>query len=165
MDFSILYLFAEITIGIAGFIAIVISFKTSQTKWRQGDLNIFFGMLTHCSEALLFSMLLPILSEIFQSSQDSVLMIMSFALGLVTAFHMSTILIVEWKRGWMARFIAFITASIGYFVLYNLYFKVYDFYAVYILGAFVHVFQAFFLFVFTMVEDVIIFNRSIHNQD
>ncbi len=72
--------FAEISVGILGFTAIVIMFKTEHTKWNE---SLFQGMISHCIQALVYS-ILPFILISFELNDKSVWMICSIVLGLIT---------------------------------------------------------------------------------
>ena len=72
--------FAEISIGILGFTAIVIMFKADRSEWNH---NIFNGLISHSMQALLYS-ILPFILDAYHCSAETIWLICSAVLGAIT---------------------------------------------------------------------------------
>lgn len=86
-EFDTLYTLAEIAVALAGFAAVVVLFKrTDSGKWTLEDADRFNGMLMHAMAAGFFCILPPFLS-VFTSDPALVWKVGSIALGTQIVAH------------------------------------------------------------------------------
>ena len=146
---DLLSLFAEVTIGIAGFSAIVLAVR-GKSVYNAQNRDVFIGMLVHCSQALLYSILPMVCLLIFPAAK------VWFWLTLIaagfTTLHMLGVLIQEWKRGWGVRIGSFIEATLGVLLLINLSTEWSPAAHVYPVAPFIHLFQSFLLFLSMLIQ-------------
>ena len=146
---DLLSLFAEVTIGIAGFSAIVLAVR-GKSVYNAQNRDVFIGMLVHCSQALLYSILPMVCLLIFPAAK------VWFWLTLIaagfTTLHMLGVLIQEWKRGWGVRIGSFLETLICIAVLTNLAYAWSPTPNVYPVVPFIHLFQSFLLFLMMLIN-------------
>lgn len=75
--------FAEISIGILGFTAIVIMLKSQHSQWNE---SVFQGMISHCVQALLYS-ILPFILEAYDCKPETIWICCSLVLGIITMWQ------------------------------------------------------------------------------
>lgn len=86
-EFETLYTLGEIAVTLAGFAAVVVLFKrTDSGKWLLADADRFNGMLMHAMAAGFFCILPPFIS-VFTSDPSLIWRIGSVALGTQIAAH------------------------------------------------------------------------------
>lgn len=86
-EFETLYALVEISVALAGFSAIVVLFKRSDSgKWLAADADRFNGMLTHAMAAALFCILPPLIS-VFSTDETVIWSIASGILGVQIVIH------------------------------------------------------------------------------
>lgn len=113
-----LYSVAEIAIAIAGFAAIVASFKRrADGSWDGVAGNYFNGMLIHSTTAVLFCVL-PALLGAFLSSPQTVWAIASSMLGIQILVH-ATIIVRLPASGLGTRLLMMIGALVAALQAYN----------------------------------------------
>ena len=84
---GLLYSLAEIAVTIAGFSAIVVLFKRSDSgTWRPADADRFNGMLIHAMAAVFFCVL-PSLIAVFETNEGTIWSIASAVLGVQIVGH------------------------------------------------------------------------------
>ena len=84
---GLLYSLAEIAVTIAGFSAIVVLFKRSDSgTWLPSDADRFNGMLIHAMAAVFFCVL-PSLIAVFETNEGTIWSIASAVLGVQIVGH------------------------------------------------------------------------------
>lgn len=100
--------FAELSIGILGFTAIVIMFKSQQKGWNK---HIFDGMVGHCFQAFLYS-ILPFILDAFHATQVTNWTVCSIVLGLVTLINGIIVVFVDKTSGKLLKGLMFLSCLI-----------------------------------------------------
>ncbi len=100
--------FAEISIGILGFTAIVIMFRSQHSKWNN---NVYKGMIGHCVMALFFS-ILPFILEAYHCKQPTIWTVGCVLLGSVTSLQGIIVLLTDKESKFSVRMLMFICSSI-----------------------------------------------------
>jgi hypothetical protein len=86
-EFETLYTLVEISVALAGFSAIVVLFKRSDSgKWNATDADRFNGMLIHAMSAAFFCVLPPLIS-VFSTDEKIVWAVASGILGIQIVGH------------------------------------------------------------------------------
>lgn len=89
---DLLFSLAELSVGLAGFSAIVVLFRRRESgKWRVGDADRFRGMVLHAMSAALFC-IVPAWIAVFVSEPARIWTIASGLLGADLAFQSSYVL-------------------------------------------------------------------------
>jgi len=84
---DLLFSLAELSVGLAGFSAIVVLFKRRENgKWRARDADRFHGMVLHAVSAGFFCVL-PALVGVFAGAGDRLWTTVSFVLGVDLLWH------------------------------------------------------------------------------
>lgn len=147
---DILQTFAEISITVAGFAAVVVAFRNrNHEKW---NLYQFQGMIGHAAFAFVFSCLPFLLTPFF--SEEIMLLTCSALIGVFTLFQGIIATIVDKKSGILIK--AELVAG-TLFVSYMQYINIMEYYfqlniGPYLIGIFWHIFQSIIIFTFFMMN-------------
>ena len=99
---------AEVSIGILGFTAIVIMFKTQHSKWNH---DMFSGMIAHGIQAFLYSVLPFILIE-YHCSQSTTWVICCAVLGTFTFLQGLSVATLDRSSRFISRLLMVVISSI-----------------------------------------------------
>lgn len=138
---------AEVSIGILGFTAIVIMFKSQHSKWNH---EMFSGMIAHGIQAFLYSVLPFILLE-YHCSQAITWIICCAVLGTATFLQGTSVAIFDRSSKFITRLIMIATstavAALQFLNIFGILSQQEK--GPYIIGIVWHVFQA--LVIFSMI--------------
>ena len=98
--------FAEISIGILGFTAIVIMFRPHHDKWNN---SVYQGMIGHSIQALLYS-ILPFILDAYHCKPSTIWMVGSIVLGTATFFQGVLVLILDKESKFRTRLLMCVTS-------------------------------------------------------
>lgn len=100
--------FAEVSIGILGFTAIVIMFKSNHSKWNH---DMFSGMIAHGIQAFLYSVLPFILLE-YHCKETTTWIVCCAVLGSATFLQATSVALFDRNSGLIPRIIMVILSTV-----------------------------------------------------
>lgn len=138
---------AEVAIGILGFTAIVIMFKTQHSKWNH---DMFSGMIAHGIQAFLYSVLPFILVE-YHCSQSTTWVVCCAVLGTLTFLQGISVATLDKNSKFISRLLMVVTSTVVATLQFLNIFGILSQQekGPYIIGIVWHVFQA--LIIFSMI--------------
>lgn len=137
--------FAEISIGILGFTAIVIAFRPYHQKWND---KMYQGMIAHSVQVLVYS-ILPFILEAYHCSEQNIWLIGSIVLGVITILQGFAVLILDKDSKLKVRLITFIfSITAATLQAFNIFDQIPE-KGPYLLGICWHIFQS--LVIFSMI--------------
>jgi len=137
--------FAEISIGILGFTAIVIVFRPYHQKWND---SMYQGMIGHSIQVLFYS-LLPFVLDAYHCNLSTIWMIGSITLGVITFLQGCAVLAMDKNAKLRIRILMFLfSTGIGVLQVENILASNHE-QGPYLIGICWHIFQS--LFIFSMI--------------